>query len=131
MKNFYKVKTLLLSFLVVSLGFLSSSCEDENEDINGGKVQLLSFGPPGVKHGEKIKFIGLNLDKVESIVMPGATVSKTDFTSQSSDLIELIVPASATKGKVVLKIAGGEEISSKSELSFDVPVEISSFTPEA
>ncbi|MGV3539600.1 MAG: IPT/TIG domain-containing protein [Rufibacter sp.] len=131
MKYFYNVRTLLLALVVVSFGFLTS-CDDEEDELpNGGKVELLSFGPTGAKHGEEIRFIGHNLDKVESIVLPGATVAKAQFVDQTSTLIRLVVPQEAIEGKVTLKVTGGEDVVSKTDLSFEVPITITSVTAQA
>lgn len=118
----------MLCFMI-SLGGLTS-CSDEDDDINAGQVELLSFGPSGVNHGEQIKFIGMNLDKVTSIVLPGIEVNSSDFVTHSSELIELVVPRQAEAGKVILKTPSGD-IESKSMLSFNVPVVIESITAEA
>ena len=131
MKNIYRIKLVLLAIIVASGGFLSSCDDDDETQINSGQVELLSFGPTGVQHGQKIKFIGRNLDKVESIEMTGATVTRAQFTSQTSEMIELVVPETATKGMVTLKLVDGEAITSKTILSFDVPVTVSSFTAQS
>ena len=124
--NYTKGLLVVMLVLLLSNGFLTS-CDDEEENTN---VVLNSFGPVGVKHGETIKFIGLNLDKVTSIVLPGVEVSAGEFASKSSRLIELVVPQAAEAGKVVLKTPGGD-IETKTPLNFEVPVVISSITPEA
>jgi hypothetical protein len=105
------------------------SC-DSNEDGANSQVVLESFGPSGVKHGESIKFIGRNLDKVTSIEFAGVTVEKGSFSSQSSGLIELIVPDATEEGTITLKTPDGD-IPSKSILSFDVTVTIGSVQAEA
>lgn len=127
MKNIYSFKLLLALCLVLTLQVLTS-CEED--DTSSGQVTLLSFGPSGVKHGEQIKFIGHNLDKVSSIVLPpGIEVTSAEFVSQSREVIEVVVPEATEAGKVVIKTSDGE-IESKTVLSFEVPVSISSFTPE-
>ncbi len=113
--------------LVMVIGFLTSC---ENNDEESGQVQLLSFGPSGVEHGEKISFIGTNLDQVDIIELPGATVLKSDFVEQTSDVIVLIVPMQTQEGFVTLKTSSGS-IVSKTILSFDVPVTIETITAEA
>ncbi|MGV3639405.1 MAG: hypothetical protein ACO1NZ_02730, partial [Adhaeribacter sp.] len=131
MKKFYNIRLLLLLCLLVSFGMLSSCDNEDNNAPNNGQVELISFGPTGARHGEKIKFIGHNLDKVEAIELPGVTIAKAQFASQSADLIELVVPATATQGKVVLKVTGGEAITTKTVLNFEVPVTITSMTAQA
>lgn len=126
MKNIYRLKTFLLIFSLCAVSF--SACDDdENEN---REVALLSFGPAGVKHGDQIKFIGTNLDKVSSIVLPpGVEIPSSSFASQSSSLIELVIPTEAEAGIVVLKTPTGD-IETKTPLDFEVPVEITSMTSE-
>lgn len=119
-----------LSFMIMLLcaGIFLSSCEDD--EVISDDVVLESFGPSGVKHGETIKFIGRNLDKVTAIELPNATVNKEQFTTHTSGLIELAVPKQAQAGKVVLKTPKGD-VASRAMLSFEVPVVIESITAEA
>lgn len=105
-----------------------SSCKEEEEVT---QVILHSFGPSGVNHGDEIKFIGLNLDKVTAIMLPGAVeVNRSQFTSQNGGLITLNVPMEAEAGRVTLKTPNGD-IVSKTMLSFNVPVVVNSITAEA
>lgn len=117
---------VMVVILLLSSAFLTS-CDDDEENT---KVVLNSFGPAGIKHGETVKFIGLNLDKVTAIVLPGAEISASQFVSKSSRLIELTIPQSAEAGKVILKTPDGD-IETKTPLDFEVPVVISSITSEA
>ncbi|GAA4438698.1 hypothetical protein GCM10023188_34430 [Pontibacter saemangeumensis] len=131
MKIFYNTRLLLLLCLVLSFGIITSCDDDDDENgPNAGQVELLSFGPTGVKHGEEIRFIGHNLNQVESIELPGVNVPKSAFKSQTPELIVLVVPEEATEGYVTLKTASGD-IQSKTVLSFEVPITIASVTAEA
>lgn len=103
------------------------SCEKDDESVTNDKVELLSFGPSGKMHGEMIAFIGHNLDKVSAINLPGVEVPSANFSSQSAEQIELIIPQETTEGRVVLIFPQGEIIS-KSVLSFDVPFTVSNIT---
>lgn len=115
--------------LMLSLVFLTS-CDDD-KDAKSSQVELLSFGPSGVKHGEQIRFIGNNLDKVTAVVFaPAVEVPRNSFISISSEEIKLVVPQEAETGKVILKTPDGD-IESKSVFSLEVPVVISSYTSEA
>lgn len=114
----------------MAVSVFMNSCDDDDE-LNNGEVSVLSFGPAGVKHGETISFIGHNLDEVVTIDLPDAPVTKDQFITHTADLIELAVPTSATPGKVILTLADGSTIETKTELSFEVPVSITSFTSQA
>ena len=84
-------KLVALLCLVLSLGVITS-CEKE-EDPNSGRVELLSFGPTGANHGDTLRFIGNNLDKVTAIVFTGtdATVEKAAFKQQLSNLPSTLI----------------------------------------
>jgi len=121
---------LLALWGVLCISLLFYSCNEE-DDVNMTQVQLLSFGPAGVKHGETIRFIGKNLDRVSAIVLPGSIeIGSAQFTSKSKELIEIMVPEDAVAGKVVLKTPQGD-IESKTIISFDVPLEIHEIPEEA
>jgi len=127
--NLYRIiQKLTLFSVLVGFAFLMS-CEDEDADTS--KIELKSFGPSGVQHGEMIQIIGANLDKVTSIVFAnGVEVTAGEFQSKSPKRIEVIVPDEAEAGKITLKTPQGD-IVSKSIISFDVPVIINSITSEA
>ena len=124
--NYTKRLLAIVIVLLIGNGFLMS-CDDDEENT---QVVLDSFGPAGVKHGDKISFIGLNLDKVTAIVLPGVEIPASQFSSKSSRTIELVVPEAALAGKVILKTPDGD-IETKTPLDFEVPVVITSITAEA
>lgn len=118
--------TALALICVFGASNLLTSCEEPEEM---QEVILHSFGPSGVKHGDQIKFIGINLDQVTAIVLqPGIEV--TQFDSKSHDLIEITIPKEAEAGKVILKSPLGD-VESLTMLSFEVPVVITSITAES
>ncbi|WP_224994381.1 hypothetical protein [Cesiribacter sp. SM1] len=128
MKKLFSIKLLMLVCLVMSLGILTS-CEDD-EAVDTGRIELLSFGPTGVEHGEEIRLIGRNLNKVDAVEFTGATVPKSEFVQQSSDLIIVVVPVDAWEGKITLKSAEGDVVS-KTDLGFTVDIASATFSPEA
>lgn len=127
----------LSSFRLFALmGFILStailtSC-DKNDNVNAGKVELLSFGPTGARHGDTLRFIGNNLTKVTAIQFTGtdAVVEQKDFKQQTSGLILLLVPPAAEKGYVTLKTADGD-IVTKTQLNLGVLTTVSALTPQA
>lgn len=132
MKNYIndKIKRLLLlSFLCLAgAGFLFVSCEKE-EDNNSSDTELYSYGPMPIARGAELKFIGNNLDKVTSVILPeNIEIPAESFTSTSATLITVTVPQEATEGLVILKSPEGE-ITTKTMLGFSEPISIDALTP--
>lgn len=132
MKLIYNIKLFCLVALLVPIACLTSCKKDNNSSSSSNKVELLSFGPTGARHGDTLRFIGRNLDKVTSIVFTGnaAVVDQASFKVKTSELILLIVPATAVKGFVTLKTPG-EDIVTKTQLNLDALVTVSSLTAQA
>jgi len=124
-------KLLALVSIILSIGIVTS-CNKDDEEVTSDKIQLLSFGPTGAKHGDTILFIGNKLDKVTAIQFTGtnATVNQADFKKQSSRLIALLVPPAAEKGYVTLKTPEGD-IVSKTQFNLDVLTGVTSITAQA
>ncbi len=114
--------------LFMAIGMIGSCKKDTIE--NSGKVELLSFGPTGAKHGENIIFIGNNLDKVTEVDLAGANVAAASFTEHTAERIVFVIPASTVKGYVTLKTPAGDVVS-KTQINFEVPVKITSMTAKA
>ena len=122
-------RTVAIICFILSVGVLMS-CTKNNDAADSGKVQLLSFGPTGAKHGDTLRFIGVHLDRVTSIEFTGgaaAIVDQKGFTKQTSELITLIVPQAAEKGYVTLKTTEGD-IVTKTQLNLDVTTTVTSIT---
>jgi hypothetical protein len=116
---------LFATLCVVSAGLLVTSCEGKEEEDT--KVVLQSFGPMPIARGAELKFIGLNLDKVTSVVLPN-DITITTFTKKEPTLLTLTVPQEAMPGYVTLKTPDGD-ITTKTTIGFSEPISIASFTP--
>jgi len=126
MKNLkYKAYALLFVCLMM-FTVLLDSCKTEEDK---GAVELLSFGPCPIPRGAELRIIGLNLDKVESVTLPGADAI-TDIKRLSKSEIRVTVPKTAVNGKIVLK-AGKKEITSLSNFGIDEKgIKLKTFSPK-
>ncbi len=124
-----KRKKFHIRFLFVAMAsaFLPLIFSCEKKEALSTAIELLSFGPAGVSHGDQISFIGNNLDKVTAIDLVGASIPSTDFVEHTAELIIITVPIAAEHGLVTLKTSAGD-IVSKSPLNLEVPVVITDFT---
>lgn len=127
--KFYNMrfKSILVAFAMLTL---IASCKKQDAKATDSRVQLLSFGPTGALHGDTLRFIGTNLDKVSEIQLTGATVAKTNFLSQTPELILIIVPELTEPGFVTLKTSDGDVVS-KTKLNLEVTVTVTSFPTNA
>jgi hypothetical protein len=116
---------LLFSTLcIVSISVLLTSCKKEETDTT---IVLNSFGPMPIARGAELQFIGKNLDKVTSVVIPD-NIEITTFTTKTSKLITVTVPQNAVPGLVVLKTSQGD-ITTKTEIGFSEPISIAGISP--
>jgi hypothetical protein len=116
-------RIMLIAVMAISSMLGLGSC-DENVD---GNVFLHSFGPCPVLRGDSIKFIGVNLNQVKSIVFPD-NIEVTDFTVLPDGNLEAVVPQDAIPGKMILKYNGGQ-VESVSGITFSEPISVTKVTP--
>ena len=76
----YIKRTFVFALMCALLaGTMFTSCKKEEGD--NGLTVLNSFGPMPVARGAELRFIGENLDKVTSIVLPGnIEIQAANFT---------------------------------------------------
>lgn len=115
-----------MMFCVLAGGLFFSSCEkDDKEDLT--TIKLNVYGPSPALRGGELKFIGMNLDKVTSIVLSD-NVTVSSFVSKKANEIIITIPQETKPGKVTLKTPGGD-IVSQTPLTFSEPISIASFSP--
>lgn len=125
-KIFHKLNAWVIVLIMITTGLILTSCNKEETDPSN-QIVLHSYGPSPALRGGELKFIGLNLDKVTSIVLPD-NINITDFKTKSANLIVIQVPESTIEGKVVLKTPQGD-ITAKTLLGISEPISIESFSP--
>ena len=130
MKN-KNISTVLKSIIFVSCMFLIATCNKSDEldtnQLSDSEVTLKSFGPCPIARGAELRIIGTNLDKVESVTIPGAPAI-TSITRVSKTEIRVMVPQTAEPGFIVLK-AGAKTITSLTEIGYSEPISIASVSP--
>ena len=97
-----------------------------NSDEVSNIPTLSVFGPSPALRGGVVKFIGTNLDKVTSIILPN-NLEVTDITKTSSTEISITIPQGAQPGLLTLKTSSGD-IKTKTPLTFSEPITIDKYT---
>lgn len=112
------------------------SCQEEllstEQYQETSEVILNVYGPQPVMRGGELRFLGSNLDKVVEVIIPGVepiteiNVVKEGVPSE----IRIIVPKDGPEpGPVTLKTADGKEIVTTTELTYEEPILVESFSP--
>lgn len=115
--------TILMMCLMLVGATVFTACGDDQLDTDqfaGGPVKLLAYGPNPVARMGELRIIGVGLDKVQSVTIPGAG-EVTDINRISSEEIRITVPNSAVIGKIALNSASGA-IESVTALKYTEPV---------
>lgn len=131
MKNVNKIKTLLLSCLVL-LGLSACDNDDLSTQQYTGGVSLNVYGPQPVVRGGTLRFLGSNLDQVTQVIIPGVNPI-TDIDVRQSGVpseIWVQVPVDGPEeGYVTLVTASGEEITTLTQLTYEEPIVFEGFSP--
>lgn len=128
MKSKYIFKTMLAAFVAFGAMLSVSSCSDDDDDLPFHTSRLHSFGPSPADRGGEITILGYGLGDVREVVFP-VDVHVTSFVSKADDKIVVTVPQEAVPGQIRLVMAGGEEITSRSIISFNEEPEVTSVAP--
>ncbi len=119
----------LMMCLLILTGFGFNSCEKDQIDT---RVVLKSFGPSPALRGGELRFIGNNLEKVTSVILPGLTQGQTvevsEITVVNEREIKISIPQDAGVGIVTLKTPDGD-IKTLTPITYSEPISIESVTP--
>lgn len=110
------------------------SCEKEPQgyEVDDEKILLEAFGPNPLMRGNDLTFVGQNLDKITSVVLPvDVEIPSAQFKDVTPNGFKIAVPIEVEAGNVVLKYDGGEikatsvltyvEAFSIEKVTYDVP----------
>ncbi|HML63473.1 MAG TPA: IPT/TIG domain-containing protein [Dysgonomonas sp.] len=117
-------KVVLVVLVIFAVTFSACSNDDDN---GSGAVVLEAFGPSPALRGSELTFIGKNLDKVTSVILPEG-IEVTDIEVVSKEKIKITIPQDAKEGYVKL-VASGLEITTKTLLKYTEPISITKFAP--
>ena len=131
MKNNKHIATALNCFLFITCIVLFTCCNKSDElntnQLSDSELTLKAFGPCPVARGAELRIIGTNLDRVESVTIPGASPI-TNMNRISKTEIRITVPQAAETGFISLK-AGDKIITSITPIFYSEPISIDRFTP--
>ena len=132
MKKIFNILTI-----VAGAALLVLSCGKKELDTNQfpatSEVVLKSYGPRPVVRGGVLRFVGMNLDQVASVTIPGCEPI-TDIeviTSGVPSEIHVTVPKEeAEVGTVILTTKAGKTIETATPLSYIETIVLDKITPE-
>ena len=134
MKKTYIFKAIMMMCLMLVGAMSFTACSEDDDLVTdqyaGGPVKLLAYGPNPVARMGELRILGVGLDQVQSVTIPGAG-DITDINHISKEEIRITVPNEAVIGKIVLNTAVGQ-IESVTALKYTEPVgfdEVGSLNP--
>ena len=131
MKLFRKYTTIVLMGLALAGSVSLTSCSDDKDEFSTdqytGDFRLNVWGPSPVARGGELRFLGVGMDKITGVTLPGAG-KITDIKVISSTEIRITVPQSAEEGYIIIHGPEGD-ITSKTLLAFIEPISVDEITP--
>ncbi len=130
MKNIFYIPALFAFCLSVLI-----SCQSERlstDQFDGEGVVLRAYGPQPVLRGGELRFLGINLDRVTAVKIPGIEpVTEIEVVAAGSNSeIRISVPVEGPQpGLLTLVTSDGQEIVTKTELTYSEPIVLDSFSP--
>lgn len=122
----------VLLMLLVFVGFTACSEDDLSTNQYGKGVKLSAYGPQPVIRGGTLRFLGSNLDQIKEVRIPGVDPITAIDVRQAGipSEIHVQVPKDGPEeGYVTLVTATGEEITTKTKLTYEESIEFESFSP--
>ena len=115
---------MIMCLMLVGTTVFTACNEDQldTDQFAGGPVKLLAYGPNPVARMGELRIIGVGLDKVQSVTVPGAG-DITEINHISAEEIRITIPNSAVIGKIILNSTSGT-VESVTALKYTEPVEI-------
>lgn len=127
------MKLFRTSIILLSAGLmLLAACEKgpNGYTVDKDAVVLEAYGPNPVLRGSDLKFVGQNLDRITSVVLPvDMEIPSSEFKDASASSFKVTVPIECEPGEVVLVYDGGT-ITAKTTLSYTEQFSISSVAPK-
>lgn len=130
MNNMKRYINWIACVLIFFTGLSLTACSNDDLDTNqyNGSTHLNVFGPCPVARGGELRFLGVGLDNITKITLPG-NEDITDINQISSEEIRITVPQDAQTGYVTLTNKDGGTITTKTPLTFSEPISIDAISP--
>ena len=126
------MKLSRISILLSAGAMLLAACEKgpNGYTVDEDAVVLEAYGPNPVLRGSDLKFVGQNLDRITSVILPvDIEIPSSEFKDASASSFKVTVPIECEPGEVVLVYDGGT-ITAKTTLSYTEQFSISSVAPK-
>ena len=126
------MKLSRISILLSAGAMLLAACEKgpDGYTVDKDAVVLEAYGPNPVLRGSDLKFVGQNLDRITSVILPvDIEIPSSEFKDASASSFNVTVPIECEPGEVVLVYDGGT-ITAKTTLSYTEQFSISSVAPK-
>ena len=130
---------MAMAALVTATGFTSCSSDDlDTNQYNKSGVNILAFGPMPITRGETMRLTGTKLDNVREVLFPegnqkltpSTTYINGDFSLKNSEEMLVTIPDLCVPGKLRLVTANGDTIVSRTNITFEEEIKVTSFSPE-
>ena len=134
MKRLMK-KIFQLTSILAAVSLLALSCTTEElstDQYSSTAVVLQAYGPQPVVRGGTLRFIGSNLDKVKTVVIPEdnqITEIQVVSSGAHSEIRVTVPKETSAPGYPKLLLADGTEIVGKTLLQYSEPITISLVNP--